>query len=483
VNRSKRLYLLAGILVAVSLATFLVFRLEQRQEQIKNSGETILAVPADGVESLSWTYEDTTLAFHRADGTWVYDGDAAFPVDDATINDMLSRFEDFAAAFVIEDVEDFGQYGLDDPTATIGFATADASYEVTLGNFSTLDAQRYVSIGDGNVYLVADDPLDDFDATLSDVIDHDETPAFESVSRIEFAGAESYTVTYEADSPDTYCSDDVYFAQLGGAARPLDTGRVDTYLGTLSYLSPTDYVTYKAADADLAEYGLDAPELTVTVDYTTTTDAGDVAGTFVLAVSRDPAERATAEAAASASPEVAATAAAATASAEAEAEDDVTAYVRIGDSPIVYRITAAQYTALMAAGYDSLRHLDLFCGDFADVEGIDIALEDADYTVTSEAADDTRTYSFNGEEVDLTEFRTALAGLNAVTFTEEKPTEKEEIGLVLHLDNAHRSEVTLDLYRYDGTHCLAVVDGEPVALVERAAVVDLIESVHAIVLN
>lgn len=40
----------------------------------------------------------------------------------------------------------------------------------------------------------------------------------------------------------------------------------------------------------------------------------------------------------------------------------------------------------------------------------------------------------------------------------------------------------MDLYRYDGTYCLAVVDGTPVSLVERSYVVDLIEAVNAIVL-
>lgn len=41
----------------------------------------------------------------------------------------------------------------------------------------------------------------------------------------------------------------------------------------------------------------------------------------------------------------------------------------------------------------------------------------------------------------------------------------------------------ISLYRYDGSSCLAVVDGVPTALVERSQVVDLIEAVNAIVLN
>ncbi|MDD7740358.1 MAG: hypothetical protein SOT28_07965 [Fusicatenibacter sp.] len=38
-------------------------------------------------------------------------------------------------------------------------------------------------------------------------------------------------------------------------------------------------------------------------------------------------------------------------------------------------------------------------------------------------------------------------------------------------------------YRYDGNSCTVEIDGEPVALISRSSVVDLIEAVNAIVLN
>ena len=46
-NRSKRLGILLGVLVVVCLLTFGVSRYQQRQEDIKTSGETILEIPAD----------------------------------------------------------------------------------------------------------------------------------------------------------------------------------------------------------------------------------------------------------------------------------------------------------------------------------------------------------------------------------------------------------------------------------------------------
>ena len=100
----------------------------------------------------------------------VYDYDDSFPVDEEKINELLSQFEAFGVSFIIEDVEDFGQYGLNDPVCTINIGTEDQEYTVLLGDYSAMDSERYVSIGDGNVYLVQNDPLDSFDAELSDCL-------------------------------------------------------------------------------------------------------------------------------------------------------------------------------------------------------------------------------------------------------------------------------------------------------------------------
>ncbi len=76
-----------------------------------------------------------------------------------------------------------------------------------------------------------------------------------------------------------------------------------------------------------------------------------------------------------------------------------------------------------------------------------------------------------------------MEALTADEFTNENPAQKEEISLTIHLDIEDAPEISIQLYRYDGSDCLAVMDGQPVSLVERDAVVALIEATHAIVLN
>lgn len=465
-TRAKKIYLLLGILIFACIATLIVVQVEDRKEQISNSDAVILEVPADSVQSLSWEYEDTALAFHKED-TWLYDADGAFPVNEEKINELLEQFQEFKVSFTIEGVEDYAQYGLDDPLCTIRFATGDQSYEVLLGNYSDMDLQRYVSIGDGNVYLAAEDPWSSFEVVLSDMIKHDEIPEFDTVGGIQFSGAESYSITYEENnSIDTYCADDVYFTQRDGKNMPLDTSRVDSYLENISSLGLTDYVTYNASEEDLQAYGLDTPELVITVNYTAENEAGEaLSNTFVLNVSRALGERQDAE------------------ETDGASDEEFTAYARVGASQIVYQIAAEDYEALMEASYDSLRHLEVLSAAFEDIYQFDISLEGANYTITTEEQDDGKHYYYQENELEIADLQSAIEGLRADSFTGEQPTQKEEISLTVHLENEHHPEVQIKLYRYDGDHCLAMVDGEPVSLVGRSYVVDLIEAVNAIVLN
>jgi len=472
VKRSKKIYVLLAVLVVACIATIVVKRVEEHKEKIKNSDEIILQISPDTVKSLSWEYESNTLSFHK-DDKWIYDGDEEFPVDQKKIEELLKVFKEFGAAFIIEDVEDYGQYGLKDPTCTISLATDEESYEIKLGDFSKMDSQRYVSIGDGNVYLVKKDPLNYYDSELKDLIENDKTPEFDDVNvkEIRFEGSETYNITYEEDSPDTYCKDDVYFARIGGEKLPLDTSRVDGYLTKISRLNLKDYVTYKATDEEIQKYGLDSPELTVTVNFTTENEDGEeTSETFVLNVSRDPEEKKEAEKSKK--------------SGDAGAgEEEITAFARVGESKIIYKISSNDYKDLTAASYNDLRHLEVLSADFDDITRFDISLDGNNYTIAARKRGDEINYYYQGEKLDITNFRKTFKDLKAEKFTDERPAQKEEIGLVVHLDNENFPEVRIQLYRYDGTYCLAVVDGKPASLVQRSKVVAFIEAVNKIVLD
>lgn len=477
-KRNKKIGILCGILVCVSAAAFGVSRLEKQKEIIKNSDAVVMEIPNEEVKALSWECDTGSFAFHRdANGNWLYDEDEEFPVDEEKIRDLLGLFEEFGVSFIIEEVENFGQYGLDTPVCTIRLETETDTYEILLGDYSTMDSQRYVSIGDGRVYLVKTDPLDRFEIEIANVIRHDEIPKLENVTQIRLSGAESEQIVYEEESSATYLPEDVYFVKRDETLLPLDTSRVQEYLDVIGGLNLKDYVNYKVSEEELADYGLDTPEWSVAIDYTKTEEdtEEETKETFVLHIGRDPDE----QEAEKAKPE-------ATEDAEENTEDtveEVTAYARVGESKIIYQLTTEQYTKLKEMTYDSLRHQEVFWADFSDVYRLEILLEDKSYSITSKLKNDERIYYYQEEELEVEDIRSAIKGLKADSFTNQTPEQKEEISLTLYLDNENFPEVQIQLYRYDGNDCIAVIDGKTVALVERTRVVDLIEAVNQIVLK
>ncbi|MGN1203918.1 MAG: DUF4340 domain-containing protein [Lachnospiraceae bacterium] len=472
-NRFKKLLSLFGILVIICVATVAVMKYEVHKENIKNSDTIIIALDTDSVTALSWKNSTTELSFHKTEN-WSYDGDEAFPADEEKINEMLQMFKEFGASFIIEEVEDYGQYGLDDPVCTIQITTAaqtadtdteeSDTLEIRLGDFSKMDSKRYVSIGDGNVYLVEKDPLEQFDAELSDMIRHDEVPDLTLTNGITFAGDIAYHISYD-ENGKSYQDEDVYFVNDGNDSLPLDTSLVDSYLREISGMRLTDYVTYNVSDEELASYGLDSPDLSITVDYTFEDDAGETEDIFVLHISRDPAAE-----------EV-------SAGEDTTQEDEtITAYARVGDSRIIYKLDGDDYKMLMKAAYNDLRHQSVYYGNFDDVTGITISLEGGEYTITSEMNEEERVYYYGEEQIEPADIRKALKALYVEEFTEAAADGKEEIRLTLYMENEDFPQIEIVLYRHDGERCLAEVNGSVVAYISRADAVTLIEAVHSIIL-
>lgn len=484
-KRAKKLYILLGVLVLCCVATFILTRMEDEKEQIKASGETILSLDPSTVSSLSWQYGEESLAFHK-DEVWLYDEDDSFPVSEDKINELLGAFENLGAAFTIEGVEDYGQYGLEEPSCTIDIQAGDDTYQIKLGDFSQMDSQRYLSLGDGNVYLVTSDPMELYEVTIEDMIENDTIPTLENVSKIKVEGVDDYTITYDEDSTESPCEDDVYFTTLSGSTLPLDTYRVESYLDVLESLDLTDYMTYTADDVFLESYGLDDAELSVTVDYSYEDDEGqEISDSFSFSLSRSPEDRAAAQ---EAEAQAAEDAEAEEAEEEDEDEAQIPAYLRVGDSQIIYQISQEKFEALMEAGRDQLRHTEVFTADFDQLTGMDISLDGESYSLSCQKAEDEDEedlWLYGEEEFNVSALQSAIEGLRSGSFTYEKPASdaKEEISLSLYLDNEDFPEIYLAFYRYDGSDCLCLVDGVPTSLVSRSDVVELIEAVNAIILS
>ncbi len=543
-KKNTRILALLGVLVVICIATFAVSRYEENVEQIQHSKEVILDLASEDADGISWETEDYSYAFHRDGDHWVWDEDDGFPVNDSKIDKLVDMFGGYEADFVITEVEDYSQYGLDDPVCTVNITIGDDGYTITMGDFSTLDHERYISVNGDDVYLVETDPLDSFELELVEIMQHDSLDYISAANAITFEGIENYGIYYEEDSGKSYCPDDVYF--VSGSDEPLDTGNVRSYLRSMSSTSLYDYASYNVSDDELELFGMNDPALVITVNYTgTDEDDNEIEKILTLTIGQDQdeiaglIEEAQADAEGDADAEITDTdensentdidlefqdndtetadndSGSALTSSEMRALidyynidlSDVSTYIRVNDSQIIYDLGGTSFDSLTAVSYDDLRHADVLSVDFDAVTQIDIDLDDNTYTIFSELEnpDDAESgrlyyYYYDGKvkdpeeldedediedhrkEVDIDDLSGVISKITADSFTDESPSDKEEISLTVYLDDENFPKVTVGLYRYDGDECLAVIDDVPTSLVPRSAVINLEEEIYKIVL-
>ena len=428
-NRQKKLLILVGVLVALCAVIAIVSGVQKHIESISTIDEEIVAADPDGLTAVSWTKDGTTLSFTQADGTWQDASDAAFPVDQEKMADFLSHFESVHASFIIENVEDFAQYGLDDPGCTITLTSADGD--------------TVLELGDGTVYLIDDDLAGYAVTDRDELMRQDVIPGYDTLDGIVATGETAFTVEHRPDEELCYTDAYEYYLNDGGSYEPLDSGKVEGLVDTLNALDRSDYATYTADEASLAGYGLDAPALTFTV--TTTLDGTQES--HALAFGQD---------------------------------GDGNHYLRMDDSPIVYRVDADAYADdVAAAGYDTLRPDEVLALNWDTVESIDFTIDDTVYTAVKSGD----TWTINDTEVEFGDVQDAIDGLTVNTFNDETADRKQEIAFTVHLDSEAFPEVSVAVYQYDGENCLVQLDGVTLGLAARSLAVDLTEAVNAITLG
>ena len=456
--KKKTLKVLLAILLSLCAATFAISRYENRKEEIRTSGEEFFSIDTQIVSTLSWNNGSDSVTLQKQDDVWTWSEDETFPVDNGEVGTLLNHFSSYRAAFVIENADDLSLYGLDDPVLRVSMITEDdTAYQISFGDYSTMDEQRYVSINDGNVYLVEDDLTEVFNISQEDLFLDDTLPSIKIASQISISGETDATIVYLEENEYSICEDDVYFLKQGENYLPLSTSLVKSYLSnSITYLNLGDHVTYNASTSDLSVYGLDVPDNVIIVDYT---DANMDEQQLKIEVAIDPTDKEKAD----------------------EENYDYKSYVRINDSEIIYEISESTAKSLQDLTYDAFRHKELFIGNSEEVYQIDIELEDSIYSLIYDS--DQKKWLFEEREIVTDDLQNAIEDLAVSDFGQEKPEGRREIAFTLYLNNDLYPEYTISIYRYDSNQCFVVLNGEAFGYISRSEIVDLIETVNQLILG
>lgn len=271
-KRGKKLLLLTLVLVVVAGAALAALKFMPDEEVEETESISVLTLDAESITGLAWSYGDESLSFVCDGSVWSYSEDADFPLDTSYMSAMTSAVSDISAEKVIEEASDLAEYGLDEPVCSIT-VTAEAETTIDIGDETSLDGLRYVSIGDGNVYLVSSDLLTNFSYGLYDLVAKETLPDMsELVSFSVERASGTLVIDYLEGSDLAYTDRYTYFAEDGDGWLSLDSELAENFVSQITGLTWGDCVDYKADLKTLGNYGLDSPAVTVTVNYIETTE-------------------------------------------------------------------------------------------------------------------------------------------------------------------------------------------------------------------
>lgn len=272
-TRGRKLLLLLLCLIALTAAALLATRLAPSEETAEDTTFVIFSLDPDQVTDLSWTYDGSTVTLRKdGENNWSYPADEAFPLDAAYPDAMVQALSEVEAAKTIQDPEDLASYGLEEGVCTVSVTAGEETHTLTFGDETSLGGQRYLSLGDGTVYLADSTLLDDFALGLYDLVEEETIPSMTDLTNlsIETSGG-TLSIDYQEESGLAYSDQYTWFWDQEGSLTALDSSLTQSLVDTVTGLTWNACVDYQATEDTLGTYGLDVPAATVTVQYTEST--------------------------------------------------------------------------------------------------------------------------------------------------------------------------------------------------------------------
>lgn len=432
--------ILAGGLLAVQFLT------QEEEQVVENKTFTILEVQADTVGALEWTFSGSTIKLVRSGDTWYYEEDPDFPLNQAYPASMLKALANVQAFRKLEEVEELSAYGFDEPTLRIA-VEGEADVEILVGNASGTNSGYYMTMGDGEVYMIYGDMPGTFQADLLTLVKRESVPEMASISQLRLNTAEENAVVdYQENSGWSYSDSYVWFLRDGENHVALDTERTNALVSAVQSLTMIRCVDYYADETDLETYGFTENSVSIGFDYQ---DAEGNQKTFELQTGNVV---------------------------------DSLCYVKYGHSDVIYQVTSSSVKSVQEAQTKQLRPDELLMLDWTTVNGLDVTIGEEFYSFQLETDSEGATvFTMDGEVTDLQLMKNILTGIMATNYAYDvEPSGDASVIFTFHRNTETFPQLEVAFYPCDDTSSIFAMDGENRLLVTNSDVEYLIKSIYRV---
>lgn len=244
--RQKKTLIILTLVFAGLLALYAGIRMYQKkQSEQKRSSDKLIIKNMSDLTSISYN-NGQNLSFVKRNGTWFYEKDSEFPLEQSYLTSMASQFQKIEAVRKLKNGDSLEDYGLEHLAYTIRVKDKKGT-QTTYYIGSASGDNYYLTLDDkSTVYTVSADLLSGLSYSLNDMLQTDTFPTLSS-------GNLKKVVVTSGSRVKTYTSK--------------SKNDMDSIAGGLGVFTFGDCQNYSAEDKDLAKYGLNSKSR-ITVDIT-----------------------------------------------------------------------------------------------------------------------------------------------------------------------------------------------------------------------
>lgn len=235
---------------------------EKEAEAAEN--QPVLDIDTEDIKALSFLSGDTQAEFEDTEDGWILKEDETFPVNEGSIESVLSDLASLSAVRTLTDIEDVSEYGFDEPQNTITFADAkgrETKIVIGAANEGTGDDYMMLNEDTSIVYTISSSLRTSISEDLYDYA------LSESLPVIYNNDVNSVTVEQGDGGYRIYQEEDIWYVENeDGEIAEADGDAIDPAVSTvLNSLNYKDFLEYNCEDG--TEYGLDDDAVRLTILY------------------------------------------------------------------------------------------------------------------------------------------------------------------------------------------------------------------------
>ena len=546
--KKRTIILLIVALVAVAglyIGVRLINKNAEEAKESKEKADLAIDIDTNTVHHMMYGFDGDSWAFTKSeDNRWHYDDDPEYPVSQVYIPSMVSGLCQLKYdKLITDDCEDMSEYGLDKIAYWCSVKQDDGTMTtIFIGARNDVTGMYYLNIdGTKSVYTVDAAFVNRYAYTLAGMTIMDEIPQIteSAVSQIDIeTPVYSYSVYHKTSGMEAYDYTNTvsWFIDDGeGGYVPVEPQITEDWF---KYLADTQLFYYnKCVDytddpAELAQYGLDDPQYTLTFHYreivevdtgkkdangnpvtesqvqdqvyrlfigdgtpfdgsetqeteesTEATEAEslnmDMVGIDLPTLDENetlPVDSETTEEAGETETEPV-----------AEGIELYTGfyYAQVEGSKRVYRMEAALINEFIRRSEADIASRDFNNIPISEIDSIEVKTKDGTALVEIDRKDGSdgkvvRSYRLNGAEMSEEDFNTFYGALTAVKGTKAIPGEAieadPECTVIYHLNNHYFETVTIEYIKYNINYYQANVNGKPLKVINKKVIVKAVNT-------